>query len=174
MKFKAINFILLSILLVTNQAVKVSRLNSGDLCRVSTQTECKGAYDSLHQYQVKCETKCRGKYAHACGKNLCSVNKISCNEYQRVANTLNAYYKFVFLQHVNELNAFKAFNSAIVLCPQERRQWKANDICYNKLECHNRKQFIIINNRTAMLKKKSIYPCKGMPIDDDCIFFYFI
>ena len=137
-------------------------LKSTDFCISKRQKECKGYYDRHKQYQIKCNTiKCHGTFSFDCESNICSKNKIECDEYKNV----DAFAKLVSLiddlryapKKSKTINEIESFKKKIKNCQLKPYNFKKNDFCINGQNCFEIKKEMKgfgFNYRSLLTKKK--------------------
>ncbi len=143
--FKLSVFILFSFIQISllKSAMKI-RLNSGDVCILSTQND-----------------SCPRKFHIECAKSLCAVSKKKCDDYNRLTKAFNFIFGFKNFVYSTEMNQFKLFKSSITKCLSEKRTWGTHDICLNNMNCHLKIQSLLIDNRKVDVIKNKICPCNG-------------
>lgn len=114
-----------------------------DFC-ILKQEECKGYYDINQIYHTKCSSiKCHGKLKYDCGSNICSKNKIDCEDFVQVDSYL-IYYNILHLlkyktkfsaKYSKEINKIKDFSKSLQECPKMIYKFVSDDFCVNGKNC---------------------------------------
>ena len=136
----------------------IQALHIKDFCCVYDK-ECKGTYDSNSNYHQKCElAKCRGKLGFQCTQEVCSVDKITCENFTNVTNLIGSIKKLIQFQ--NELRELANFKQNIPKCVAISYNWHLSDVCKNGLNC-TQMQEIQMRSGNINLLKKTACQCKG-------------
>lgn len=107
-----------------------------DFC-ILKQEECKGYYDINQIYHTKCSSiRCHGKLKHDCGSNVCSKNKIDCEDFVQVDSYLIFLQTLQFsAKYSKEIKKMKDFNKSLQECPKMIYKFKSDDFCVNGKNC---------------------------------------
>ncbi len=129
-----------------------NKLSSSDLCVI---VPCNNNVNV-----EECDRNaCHGKYSYKCSENKCSVNKITCNEYNRIASAMSLAPKIS--EYKYEMNKFISFNAAILKCAVKEYIWKESHICFNQIKCSYITSAKINGNNSLTVIKKRLCPCKN-------------
>lgn len=133
-------------------------IGTNDYC-IRVQNQCKGEYDSSHNYEIKCQkTKCEGKLSYKCGSDYCAENKRSCDVIFNLMFLLRSYKGLLLFE--KELEKYTNFIQKINHCSVEQYTLKSEDVCLNGGGCYSVSGFSF---RMSLNKvSKSIdCPCRG-------------
>lgn len=86
-----------------------------------------------HDFCLKQNGECSGKFKYECKHNKCSPDKTACVYFNSLIFTLNFYKKRN--THLEEIRKFSEFQSRISKCPIQRHEWKKEDYCLNFVGC---------------------------------------
>jgi len=124
-------------------------LKSIDYC-IRKEKACKGFYDEKGKYKTKCEsTKCHGTHNFECKLQICSINKMKCNEYNK---ELSKFFKLIVdlkssanpnfaAKNIKEIDK-NSFNNDIKDCQKKIYEFKSTDFCLNGQNCKETKEEI--------------------------------
>lgn len=113
-------FVLFSFLLAFKL---IESIKSTDICYIKKR-EC------IENYNSKCDNICNGKYNYKCGTEICSINKLKCQEHQILLRLIKLFNETNNFK--SEIEVFKSFTHNITKCPYT---WQSSDICLNGINC---------------------------------------
>jgi hypothetical protein len=147
------------ILLVTFQLISINLcLKTNQLCYLENKDCVANSKD--------CEIKCQSEYKYQCNKNYCTVNKQTCDQLNYLIVLTKSYsglkihetFKRSALYEIN-LQKYNSFVRNIENCDFKETNSYINEICMNKLNCFEKKQYLIGNGNLDVSKNRAC-PCK--------------
>lgn len=143
-------------LILTFLIYNVASLRINSYCRIN-RLQCKGSYDFGFNYFEKCEKfPCLGKYGYQCQRDICSVDKSSCDKFIDLTHLI----KSIRSSNMYDLKMkqFNSFVSNFIECPFIKHELNETDVCVNGQNCFYVEKYSVKNIRTN-LAKQAICPC---------------
>ena len=117
-------------------------ISNYDIC-IRVQNQCKGFYDFVHKYEIKCEKNaCEGKLNYKCNSDYCSLNKFTCDYISKLI------FLFRSIKNLHDSKMFEEnfkkysnFINGIKNCSVDVYSLQSDDICIIGDGCYSVTEF---------------------------------